>query len=241
MSRPATDQLPLDLGAEAAWAPLSLRPMWPRPGIRVPLDGRHLFDVSWGGLRALAHLGTAEPRLIVHGHDVAPHFPELIRALADVAPPGTILDGEIVVPDATGRPQRAALRERLRGPAGEPATATLVISDLPWLEGRALLGAPLRVRRARLDALHVERPHLVVLTPVTEDGGALREAARERGLAAVIAKRLDSPYLPGVRSRLWRSLRVGPAVTLDDGPMTPEPGTATALALLRTLPLGVDD
>ena len=30
-----------------------------------------------------------------------------------------------------------------------------------------------------------------------------RAAARTQGLGAVVAKRLDSPYLPGRRSRLW--------------------------------------
>jgi bifunctional non-homologous end joining protein LigD len=215
--------------------------MWPRPGARVPVDGRHLFDVSWGGLRTLAHVGTGTTRIIVHGRDLAASFPELTAALAGVAPLGTVFDGEIVVPDATGRPHRAALRDRLRGPADLTEAAALVISDLPWLDGRSLLGEPLRTRRTRLLALHIERPHLVVLAPISEDGGRLLEAARQRGLAAIIAKRLDSPYLPGVRSRLWRLLAVGSNAAVTEDAPTSEPGAQTLLALLRTLPLGMDD
>jgi bifunctional non-homologous end joining protein LigD len=244
MSRPAIDQLPLELSAEPTQAPRSLRPMLPRPGGRPPTDGKHLFDVSWGGLRVLAHLGAGRPRLIVHGRDLAARFPELAGALEGVAAPGTILDGEIVVPDATGGPDRAALRDRLRARAGIATPgAAFVISDLPWFDGRSLLAEPLRVRRARLDALHLERSHLVVLAPVAEHGGRLLEAVRERGLAAVIAKRLDSPYLPGVRSRLWRFLRIGPTggAEADGAELEPaEPVAETLLALLRTLPLGMD-
>ncbi|HET6482093.1 MAG TPA: ATP-dependent DNA ligase, partial [Actinoplanes sp.] len=32
------------------------------------------------------------------------------------------------------------------------------------------------------------------------------DAARTQGLAGVVAKRLDSPYLPGRRSRLWLAI-----------------------------------
>lgn len=32
----------------------------------------------------------------------------------------------------------------------------------------------------------------------------MRQAARDRGLPGVLAKRLDSPYEPGTRSSAWR-------------------------------------
>ncbi len=35
------------------------------------------------------------------------------------------------------------------------------------------------------------------------EGSALLEATRSQGLEGVVAKRLDSPYEPGVRSRCW--------------------------------------
>jgi bifunctional non-homologous end joining protein LigD len=250
MSRPTIDQLPLELVVEPPQAPLALRPMLPRSSARLPVDGRHLLDVSWGGLRALAHIAPDGPRLIVHGRDLGAGFPELTRALEDIASWGTVLDGEIVVPDASGGLDRDALRDRLRGMGSvaatstavtTPAAATLVISDLLWLDGGSLMAEPLRARRARLTALRLDRPHLVALAPAADGGARLLDAARERGLAAVIAKRLDSPYLSGVRSRLWRSVRVDAVGdTAADSADAGDAWNAPLLALLRTLPLGGD-
>jgi len=242
MSRPSIDQLPLQLVAEPPLAPAGLRPMLPRPSARLPLDGRHLLDLWWGGLRVLVHLAADGPRLIVHGRDLAASFPELRSALEGLASRGTVLDGEIVVPDASGGLDRAALRERLRAENGIVGLAALVISDLLWLDGGSLLAEPLRARRARLTALDLDRPHLVALAPTSESGARLLDAARERGLAAVIAKQLDSPYLPGVRSRLWRSVRAdavgGFAADPADQDGARNAWDAPLLALMRTLPLG---
>ena len=240
MSAPPLEQLPLALVAEPPSAPLSLRPMQPRRGDRLPVDGRHLFDISWAGLRVLAHVERGAVRLVSHGRDVSAAFPELAAALADDAPPGTILDGEIVVPDAGGRLDRAALRERVRGGGRVGPGAALVLSDVPWLGGSPQLAQPLRVRRARLAALRLDRPHIVVLEAAQDAGPHILAAARAAGLAAIVAKRLDAPYLPGVRSRLWRAVAVNSAeLTVRDEPEA-EALSARLVALLRPLPLGID-
>jgi bifunctional non-homologous end joining protein LigD len=116
--------------------------------------------------------------------------------------------------------------------------AAFVISDLPWLDGAGLLAEPLRTRRVRLAALALDRPHLVVLPPATDEGARVLAAAVARGLAAVVAKRLDSPYLPGVTSRLWRSVRIeAQGRSSVDRPDVEVLGD-TRLALLQPLPLG---
>lgn len=237
---PATDQLSLEFAAESPRAPIDLRPMLPRTARELPTDGRHLFDPHWGGPRTLAHVGPGGARLIVGAREVTAAFAEVVAALAGAAPRGTILDGELVVPDAAGRLDRPALRRRLHGRTGAAvATATFVVSDLPWLSGWPLLSEPFRLRRERLTALGIGRDHLVAPAPLAGDGAALLAACRERGLEGVIARRLDSPYLPGVRSRLWQLVRAtfGP----DDAEPILDQGSeraGTLLALLRTLPFG---
>jgi bifunctional non-homologous end joining protein LigD len=77
--------------------------------------------------------------------------------------------------------------------------------DLLWLEGHATVElVRYAERRELLEGLAVEGPHWQ--TPPYFPGGGefAREAARAQGLSEVIAKRLDSPYLPGQRSDLWR-------------------------------------
>ncbi len=93
---------------------------------------------------------------------------------------------------------------RRRGPI---RPATLVVSDLPWLAGRLLLAESLERRRARLAELAIAAPSIVVLEPARGAAAVLQLIALH-GLVGVVAKRADSPYLPGVRSRLWTLIRV---------------------------------
>jgi hypothetical protein len=62
------------------------------------------------------------------------------------------------------------------------------------------------------------------------------------GLVGIVAKRADSPYLPGVRSRLWTFVRVGDVASAvadaADGGVSH--GSRPDIVLLRTLPLGED-
>src|SRR3990172_3747452 len=175
------DRRPRELAAEPTRAPIGLRPMLPRAARELPTDGRYLFDPHWGGPRTLAHVGPEGARLIVGAREVTAAFAEVVAALAGAAPLGTILDGELVVPDASGRLDRPALRRRLRGCTGAAvATATFVVGDLPWLAGVPLLSEPFRVRRERLTALGIGRDHLVAPAPLSGQGAALLAASRER-------------------------------------------------------------
>lgn len=72
-------------------------------------------------------------------------------------------------------------------------------TTLPYIERRRLLTEVIPEGSAwRVPAHH-------------DDGGAdLLEVARELQLEGIVAKRANSPYLPG-RSRLWRKIKVRPA------------------------------
>jgi bifunctional non-homologous end joining protein LigD len=62
-------------------------------------------------------------------------------------------------------------------------------------------------RRELLDGLSVAGDHWQT-PPYFPGGGEFAlEAAAAQALPGITAKRLDSPYLPGRRSRLWRTIR----------------------------------
>ncbi len=75
------------------------------------------------------------------------------------------------------------------------------------------------------------------------EGRALWDAAAAQGIAGVMARRRTSPYLSGVRSRLWRFIPIEGAEV--GGAIGPEPAEGPAngpvIALIRRLPLGYDD
>ena len=229
-----TDRPTLGLDAHLPRPPDDLRPMLPRTARRLPAGGARLVDPTWGGLRVLAAVRGDRVRLLHDDLDVAEHFPGVMASLAALGLPDAVLDGELIVPGTTGRAMSAAIRRG--GTALGPAT--LVISDLPWLAGRANVTQSLAKRRERLAALAIAGRHLVVVEAAT-GADAVLQVVKLHGLLGIVAKRADSPYLSGVRSRLWSLVRVADVTA---GLERLEPVRSRPdLALLRTLGLGEDD
>lgn len=229
-----------------------LEPMLPVAGAE-PFDSpRFLFEPSWRGRRALAFVGPARSagrgkvRLVADGGaDLASALPELQGLAVRVAARSAILDGELVVVDPSGRPDAGALEARLRGERGRPVA--YLVFDLLDVDGRSLLRLPLRKRRAELRRVLRPGDEVVVVPAIATEGRALHAAVVAQGIPGVLARDAGSPYLPGTRSRLWRSIDarpdlVGvPAPAADAGPTTEDSGTAPVLALFRRLPLDDGD
>lgn len=221
-----SDQLSLELDAGLPHLPARLRPMLPRPAPE-PFDSpEHLFGPSWGGRRALAFLEPAvepdgsgrfrtadgEPsvRLIdAGGRDLAAGLPELAGLTMRLDARSGVLDGELVVVDAGGRADGPGLEARLDGRPGPPVA--FLVFDLLYLDGRPLLGRPLVRRRETLARVLRPGPEVVAVPSIAGEGRALHDAVTAQGLAGVLARQRTSPYLPGVRSRLWRFVGAGSA------------------------------
>jgi bifunctional non-homologous end joining protein LigD len=267
------DQLSLRLEPDVATLPnlpATLRPMLPRP-LAEPFDSTaHLFEPSWGGLRALAFIGPAEiagsgvVRLFDgEGRNVAPTLSELAGLAVRVDARSAVLDGELVVVDAAGRADPDELARRLAGGRGRPVA--FLAFDLLHIDGRSLLSAPLDRRREQLRRVLRPGDEVVAVPAIAGEGRALHEAAAAQGIAGVMARQRSSPYLPGVRSRLWRFIAVGDNVETandpdaaasgqaaaggakptpsgpDQDPDRETPASAPVVALIRRLPLLFDD
>lgn len=176
-----------------------------------PFDSpAHSFEVAWEGVRGLAFIDGSGVRLWGRAlSELTAQYPE-VAALADLLPRETILDGELIVADADGRPDHAALQEREHA-QGNDAVArasrehavTYVLYDLLYLNGRSLLREPLHRRRSRLREAMASTSRFYVPEPVIGEGLAFFDAAREKGLEGIVAKRLDSLYRPGGRHPDW--------------------------------------
>jgi len=230
-------------------SPGAVAPMWPVPRPDAFDSSEFLFEPTWGGHRVLAFVGPAERpgtgdvRIVdPNGVDLAPRLPELSGLAVRVNARSTVLDGELVVVDGAGRADDDALRSRLNGASGRPVA--LLVFDILHLDGVWLLRTPLEKRRASLRRVLRPGDEVVVVPAITGEGRALHDAVSAQGIAGVLARRRTSPYLPGVRSRLWRSIAAaepgaGPAADAgtdageDEPPMS---GTGPVLALFRRLP-----
>ncbi|MFC4063786.1 non-homologous end-joining DNA ligase [Actinoplanes subglobosus] len=173
----------------------------------LPVGPDWSYEFKWDGVRVLALFGDGPPALYARsGAVVTAAYPEI----ADLhLPEGTLLDGEMVVFDADGRPSFTALAERMhvrdKSKAARLAAAlpvTYLIFDLLYLDGMDYTGLPYLARRERLEELDLAGPRWMV-PPSFGDGPATEAAARENRLEGVMAKRSDSVYLPGLRSPDW--------------------------------------
>ncbi|MBV8876656.1 MAG: ATP-dependent DNA ligase, partial [Gammaproteobacteria bacterium] len=80
--------------------------------------------------------------------------------------------------------------------------------DLLHLEGRDLMGEPLRLRQARLPALLGKDPRMRLLQELPGSAADVVQAVQAAGIEGVIAKRRDSNYQPGERNGDWVKLKL---------------------------------
>jgi bifunctional non-homologous end joining protein LigD len=170
----------------------------------VPAGAGWLFEIKWDGYRIVTRMSGGEPELRSRkDQDYTERFPNVAKELPKaLKTPDCVVDGEVCALDEEGRPSFSAMQQ---GKAETPIVYYLF--DLLEVDGEPLLDRPLTERRKRLETILDRRNKTVRLSEAFEDGEALLEAAREQGLEGVIAKRADSRYHPGKRTRDWLKLK----------------------------------
>ena len=208
----SSDQLQIELES----FPDEVRPMQAASAEAPFSSPEYLFEVKWDGLRCILF---RDPDGTVRLHDrsladLTADVPEVVAAAKRV-PPGSVIDGELVATDTDGRPDYPKLRHRLaKGARGRDEIPTAYLAfDALYLEGRPLMRQPVLRRRARLAKAVEAGGHIFVPDHIAEDGVELFEACLERGLEGVVAKHVQSPYVPSLRSPFWLKVK---AVKSDD-------------------------
>jgi bifunctional non-homologous end joining protein LigD len=185
-----------------------MQPMLATAADILPRGTDWTFEFKWDGVRALADVSATGVHLFSRaGNEITAAYPEL----AGFADGDALVDGEIVA-FVDGRPSFEALQERMHVRAkaearrlAERLPVTFMAFDLLRADGADLTGVALRERRARLEDWAAA--HGVTVSPSFDDGPATEAVARGSGLEGVMAKRLESRYRPGVRTRDWLKLR----------------------------------
>jgi bifunctional non-homologous end joining protein LigD len=225
--------------------PARIAPMLAQSGALPHEDGGWAYEVKWDGVRAIAYSQPGELRVESRNlKDISDSYPELFAINAALGSHSAVLDGEIVAFDGAGRPSFEALQQRMhvgsRARARKLAGATpvtYVIFDLLWLDGHSLMREPYATRRERLAALALNGAGWQTPEHVVGEGETLLAAVTEQQLEGVVAKRLDSRYQPGARTREWVKVkRVGRQELVVGGWM---PGKGKRSASVGALLLGV--
>jgi len=191
-------------GAAPAAATGTYAPMLATLAEDVPRGAGWAFEVKWDGYRALARIAGGEATLTSrNANDLTVRFSTVAKAVEKaVKTPHCVLDGEVCALDESGRASFSAMQQ---GKAGTPLV--YYAFDVLEVDGQPLIDLPFVERRKRLDALLDKRNRTVRLSESFDDGRALYEAAKQQGLEGIMAKRLDSRYIPGRRTRDWLKIK----------------------------------
>ncbi|HYZ94055.1 MAG TPA: non-homologous end-joining DNA ligase [Actinomycetota bacterium] len=201
--------------AEQAAPPPPMKPMLAEPGHRPFDDDAWTFEPKFDGVRTLAYVTTDGTTLHSRtGRDQTASYPELGNLATYVNAINAVIDGEIVVLDRDGRPSFQMLQQRLNlssaaeiARARERLPAHLYAFDILWLDGEDLTQLPLTERRAKLAETVTETGPVSLTYSSDGQGRAFFEAVKQLGLEGMIAKRLDSQYVSGRRTKDWRKVK----------------------------------
>jgi bifunctional non-homologous end joining protein LigD len=177
-------------------------PMFATLADALPTGRGWLYEVKWDGYRAVATIAGGEVELTSRrGNSLTERFAPVVKAIPKaVKTPHCVLDGEVCALDERGRTSFSEMQQ---------GTGALVyyVFDVLEVEGQPVIDLPFTKRRKRLAELLDRRSATVQLSEAFDDGEALLAAAKEQDLEGVIAKRADSAYQPGKRTRDWLKVK----------------------------------
>jgi bifunctional non-homologous end joining protein LigD len=192
------------------------------------------FEMKWDGVRTIAYLAGERVKLLSRkGRDDTGAYFEVARELGKIKVLTAILDGEVVVLDTAGRPNFGLLQHRINltkpadiERAAKAYPAQLMLFDILELNGQSLIKKTYEERRVILeDVVRAQPGSLIQIPPIFEgDLQAALETGRLLQLEGVVAKRRNSTYQPGRRTRTWLKIKLHRAQEVVIGGWRPGQG-----------------
>ena len=195
--------------------PTEIHPML-ATSVDEPFDGPDwLFEIKWDGYRAVAFIENGKVRLVSRNqNELTARYPELKDLAKSVKAKTAILDGEVVALDQQGRASFSLMQQRTgfrpggrRGAANADVPVLYYAFDLLYLDGYDWRKLPLEDRKKKLASILVTQDSLRYSDHYENQGKALFEIAREKGLEGILAKKSDSIYQER-RSSEWLKIKI---------------------------------
>jgi len=179
-------------------------------------DDNWLYEIKWDGYRAVVFLDGKSVRLVSRNqNDLTSAYPELHEISSHVKASSVILDGEIVAVDDEGRPSFSLMQQRTGvGEGGRRIRRTrddipvvYYAFDLLYLDGYDLMQTDLEARKRMLASILIPHDLFRYSDHYVGRGKDLFQAAAQRGLEGIVAKRRRSCY-EQKRSRDWLKIKI---------------------------------
>ena len=186
-----------------------IEPMLLQQTAKLPEGAQWLYELKLDGYRAIAFKTGGKARLRSRNDkDFTARYPLIAEALSAL-PDDTVIDGEVVALDETGKPSF----NLLQNDGSSKASLLYYVFDVLILVGREVMHEPLSVRRELLQREIMPKLREPVRESAILDASLpdLITAVKAQDLEGLVAKRRDSRYEPGKRSGAWAKMRVNQA------------------------------
>lgn len=172
---------------------------------KEPFDSEDwVYEIKFDGYRAVAEINKNEVDL--HSRNLnsfntqfAPIYKALKRFNFEA-----ILDGEIVIQNEEGKSDFQLLQNYQKTGEGN---LIYYVFDILYYEGYNLTSLPLLERKNILQEILPESDSIFYSDHIENNGKDFFKLAQEKQLEGIIAKRKDSGYLIGKRSKDWLKLK----------------------------------
>lgn len=161
------------------------------------------YEIKWDGYRALTYLKKGKVEIRSRNNKSFEKYYPLYDVFKTWKV-DAVLDGEIVVLNDQGQSNFSALQNWRSEADGE---LIYYVFDLLWLDGLDLTGLPLSERRKLLESIVPKEGPVRYSESFNTSGTEFYAAAQKTGLEGIMAKRSDSYYTPGVRTREWLKIK----------------------------------
>ncbi len=218
-------------GAAKRAMPTQVHPMLAL-SIEKPFDGAEwMFEIKWDGYRAVSFIENGSVRLMSRtDNDLSGRYPELQVLPKFVNAKTAVLDGEVAALDEQGRAsfslmqQRTGIRKHGRQVAGKSEIPIVYyLFDVLYLGGYDLRRVSLEERKKVLASI-LQPTELIRFSDHFDNGKALFNVAKQKGLEGIVAKRRAS-YYEERRSREWLKIKITQTVDCVVGGYTDPEGS----------------
>jgi bifunctional non-homologous end joining protein LigD len=160
-----------------------------------------IYEEKYDGIRILAYKEGSQVSLFSRNDKKrTKDFPDIVGAIANLAPHTLLLDGEIVVFDSR-RISRFQLLQQGKGPT------RYAVFDCLYANGEDHRRKMLSLRRNLLERFVTPSDRLMISAKLAEDGVKAFELAKRKGFEGVVAKNLSAVYVER-RSSEWLKVKV---------------------------------
>ncbi len=164
-----------------------------------------IFELKWDGFRAVAaRLGKVNEIYSRNFKSFNGRFPDIHQAFKNLFTKDIILDGEICCIDDEGKSSFQLLQQYQTTGKGR---LVFYVFDILYYDGNHLFNVPLLERKALLKSILPEDEFIHFSDHVETRGKELFEFAASKKQEGIIAKKKDSKYEVGKRSKSWLKIK----------------------------------